>query len=142
MHLDLKSSGKMSLKRPDAIDWEIVTPSPVQVRIDKNRVQVTSSGSTHIYKVSEMSQDQIASGIGLLTPWLTLDATVLSANYIIHQEGERRFSFAPKTEQPILEHMEVTLTQPGHIDRLKMYERSGDMMEIHFTTPTVVRTPP
>jgi len=139
MNLDLKSEGHLSFKKPDKVIWEVVRPSPVTVKLSKEDIQITTASETHTYKVQEISQDHVAKGLGLLWPWLTFDVHALSEQYKMSKLSDRSFQFEPKSAGLPVTKIQASLTKEGHLDRLKLFENSGDWMEIQFGNPKIVR---
>ena len=139
MNLDLKSDGRMTIKKPDDISWEILHPSPILVRLNKSEVKITNGDDTQIFKFQELSQDNMARGVGLLLPWLTLDVKALSEQYKMSQEADGQFLFEPKISSVSISKMKLLLKKNGHLERLTLYETSGDWMEIRFGQPTIIR---
>lgn len=139
MNLDLKSEGHLSFKKPDQVIWEVVKPSPVTVRLSKENIEIKTASETHSYKVQEISQDHVAKGLGLLWPWLTFDAHALNEQYKMSKLSERNFLFEPKTSGLPVTKIQASLTKDGRLDRLKLFENSGDWMEIQFGNPKIIR---
>lgn len=144
MKLDLQSEGRLAFKRPDDVTWEILKPSPVTVKMSKSDVQITSASGTQVFKFQELSQDNMARGIGMLKPWLTLDAHALTEQYTITKQGDATFLFEPKASASgqAITKISLTLAKAGHLQSLKLFEKSGDWIEIFFTSPKIVSKNP
>ncbi len=139
MNLDLRSEGRMALKRPDEVVWEIQKPSRVTVQINRKEISITSAGERQVLKISELSHDNAARGFGLLMPWLTLDTAALVAQYEITSGADHTFQFVPKQGNSTVVKMRAHLTPAGHLDKLQLFEKSGDTLEILFATPRIKR---
>lgn len=139
MNLDLKSEGHLSFRKPDRVVWEVVKPSPVKVSLSKDEIEIKTESDVHTYKMREISQDHVAKGLGLLWPWLTFDTKALSEQYKMSKISDLSFEFEPKTSGLPVGKIQASLTKDGHLDRLKLFENSGDWMEIQFGRPKIVR---
>jgi outer membrane lipoprotein carrier protein len=139
MKLDLQSDGRLTLNKPDRIIWEITKPSRLVVTISKTDVRIESKGETQTFKFQELSQDNVANGINMLVPWLMLDAHALSETYRVTEDADHGFVFEPKKANGSITKMILFLNDNGHLKRLKLFEASGDWIEIQFDAPKVVR---
>lgn len=144
MNLDLKSEGQLTFVRPNDIEWEIHKPNLLTVKMNDSEVRITSKSgaeiSTQTFKISELPKDTAAAGIGLLKPWLMLDAESLGAHYKVTRPAPRTYSFEPKDGPRLFSKIETRLNSKGHVERLVLFEMSGDRMEIDFDEPKVVRS--
>lgn len=142
MGVDLKSEGRVQVVRPDQVIWEIMKPSHVTVKIDKSRVEIVSGNgpekTVQSLKLEDLPHDKAAGGIGLLLPWLTLDAKRLSTDYKIFEVEKKSFRFEPQAAASgLFEKIEIQLDDSGFLRRLQLMESSGDSLDIDFDEPTV-----
>lgn len=141
MGVDLKSEGRLDVERPDRVSWEILKPSHVEVTIDKTEVRMTSGEgadkSEHRFQLSELPKDKGAGGVGLIMPWLLLDAERIAADYKITKVDDKTFRFQPRTSSKLFEQIEIVLAPTGFLRRLTLNESSGDFLEITFESPKI-----
>lgn len=140
MGLDLKSEGRLEVAPPDRVIWQIRKPSPLTVRIDTKRVEIVSGvgkeESRQEVKLDDISGDRRGGGIGSILPWLTLDAERLTADYRVTQIDDQDFRFESRTRP---EKIELRLGKGGVLRRLRLFESSGDSIELSFDNPVVKR---
>ncbi len=136
MNLDLKSSGRLSVNSSGEVRWEIQKPSAVTVQIDAEKVQITSRDDNHVFQLKEISQDNVARGIGLMLPWLKLDAKTLASEYKITKVSGAIYDFEPKKPAPPMIKMTAEIAKDGHVRRLKLFETSGDSVGNRIRTPS------
>ncbi|MBS1961834.1 MAG: outer membrane lipoprotein carrier protein LolA [Bdellovibrionales bacterium] len=149
--MQMKSEGRLTLRRPDAVIWEVRKPARVKVELDSKGIRITSgegkSATVQTFSSSEMSaqmqKDKATSSLHDLVAWLKLDAHALSEQYAItttgtDARGQSRFVFTPKKPGPFAS-MEMELAKAGHLAKLVLNEASGDRMTLEFARPKVVK---
>lgn len=147
--MQMKSEGRLTLRRPDAVTWEVRKPARVKVELDPNGMRITSGeGKTATVQTfstaqmgASMSGDKDASSLRDLVAWLKLDAHALAEQYAIATTGGNRFFFTPKKPGPIAS-MEMELAKAGHLSKLVLNESSGDRMTLEFSRPKIVKGAP
>ena len=137
MQIELKSSGVLKLEPPNKVEWKITKPQPLTVRLDKDRIAITSDGKTETFKTGEGPTAKDRRNFEDLLNWLSLDAHAIAKNYSVTKLGERNFRFQAKRPDATIRDMTMTLNKNGHVDLLKFDEASGDQISIRFATPKV-----
>jgi outer membrane lipoprotein-sorting protein len=140
MGLELRSSGRLEIHRPDQIVWEILKPSHLWVSIDKEKFRLKEGdGAEQVFELNQLSQENAARGVGLLKPWLLLDVKALSEQYAVEKVRPGFYVFTPKSDVKFFKAMDVTIGKAGHMEKMLLHEPSGDTLEIAFGTPKVVK---
>ena len=140
MGMDMKSEGRLTLKRPDVVVWEILKPARVKVELGTTGIKITSGEGANAtgqsFSADQMPQDKGASGMRDLVAWLKLDAKALSEQYVITKTPAERYLFEPRKTGPF-KSMEMALAKDGHLETLVLNEASGDRMTLTFAKPRV-----
>src|SRR6185312_8598115 len=93
MNLQLKSEGRLQLRRPDRVVWEITQPSPVRVSLDHSQIEIqTGTGpdtQVQTIKTGEAPSEQAAQSLTALIAWLSLDSHALASQYLITSSGKQ-----------------------------------------------------
>jgi outer membrane lipoprotein-sorting protein len=141
--MQMKSEGRLTLKRPDSVIWEIRKPAHVKVELDLKKIRITSgdgaSATVQTFTADQMPKDKDASSLRDLVAWLKLDAHALADQYVITKTTEDHFNFAPKKTGPFRT-MEMDLSKAGHLKTLTLNETSGDRMILSFERPRVLKS--
>jgi hypothetical protein len=140
--MEMKSEGRLTLKRPDSVVWEVTKPAPVKVELGRAGVRITNgegaSARVENFPTAEMPKEGSASSLHDLVAWLRLDAHALSTQYAIAKTAPDHFIFTPKKPGPFRT-MEMDLSQDGHLKKLVLNEATGDQMRLTFAKPRVMR---
>lgn len=142
MDMEMRSEGRLTLKRPDTVIWEVLKPARVKVELGAKEIRITSgegpAASREIYSVDQMPGDKGASSLRDLVAWLKLDAHALHEQYAITRSSNGNYVFVPRKAGPFRS-MEMNLAKAGHLETLILNESSGDRMTLKFAKPRVVR---
>ena len=140
MDIKLKSTGFMTLIRPDTVIWEVVTPDRLVITISDAEVTLESGPKNNPKKMhfkNSKGGTSLSSGPwSQLTAWMSLDAQKLFENYRVQQNGKDSFTFFPKNESALIQHMKMRLGSDGFVRTLHLLERSGDEMSMEFGAST------
>ncbi len=140
--MQMKSEGRLTLRRPDSVVWEITRPAPVRVDLGNGKIRIQSgegaSATVQNFSADQMPKDKDASSLRDLVAWLRLDAHALAEQYAITRTTADHFVFAPKKTGPFRT-MEMDLSKSGHLEKLVLNEVSGDRMTLTFGPPRVVK---
>ncbi len=143
MNLDLPSSGRIVVRRPDQVTWEVLKPAYVRVNINSQHVQIVSGEGAHaktqVFKAAELGGSEQAKWMARLLPWLLLDARALSKQYTVSLIREGQLQFLPRETKGPFAKLEIELNKAGHMGRLVLFEPSKDTLEIRFGRPRIVR---
>ncbi len=141
--MQMKSEGRLTLRRPDTVIWEIRKPAHVKVELDLKGIRITSgdgrAATVQAFSADQMPKDQDASSLHDLVAWLKLDAHALAEQYTITKTTENHFDFAPKKAGPFRS-MEMDLSKAGQLEKLTLNETSGDRMILSFERPRVIKS--
>ncbi len=142
LKMNLKSKGKLSVERPHRVNWVITEPAPVSVLMDQEKVVVKmgegSDAQTQIFKMSDLSTQDGFSSLATITSWMKLDAQQLSKDYEVTEDTKDLYTFKPKNKtDSLFESLEMSLAKSGYLKSLKIFEKSGDSLEIQFSEPKV-----
>ena len=140
--LKLPSEGVLKVNRPNRVDWKIMSPSFVQlVLIDRQVLLKTGEGKEA--KVERLFLDgpmdpNISKGLVSMMAWLKLDIPTITSSFTITDIGKRAYKCLPKDPNSFLfENLIFHLHPKGFLEKLILNERSGDNLEISFSTPKV-----
>jgi outer membrane lipoprotein-sorting protein len=140
--MQMKSEGRLTLRRPDSVIWEVTKPARVRVELGSAGVRITSgdgqAASVQTFSADQMPKDRDASSLHDLVAWLKLDAHVLAAQYTITKTTGDHFVFTPKKSGPF-KTMEMDLSRAGHLEKLILNETSGDRMTLTFGRPRMIK---
>jgi outer membrane lipoprotein-sorting protein len=145
MGVQLKSEGRLSLHRPNKVVWEITQPSPLEVTLEHDQIQIRSgrgpAAQVQTLKMSEASLDQPTQSMAGLIAWLNLDARALSEQYKVFAKDSNSFRFEPKQKDLMpFDNLEMSLGKDGQLKRLTLHEVSQDTLDIEFGPPTFSRS--
>lgn len=142
MKSPLKSEGTLKVQRPDQVQWEIVKPSRVLVTLSPSLISLESgegdSKTVQSFKRGDLAQGKESRALEGLVSWLQVDAIALSKEYRVMKTGEREYQFEPRAiETSPFEKLQMKLSLKKHIEKLLLFEKSGDLLEISFGSPKV-----
>jgi outer membrane lipoprotein-sorting protein len=142
MGMQMKSEGRLTLRRPDSVIWEVTKPARVKVELTSAGIRITSGEGTtatvQSFSAAQMPKDGDALGLHDLVAWLRLDAHALSEQYTITRTTTDHFIFAPKKIGPF-KTMEMDLSGAGQLTKLVLNESSGDQMTLQFGKPHLLK---
>jgi len=140
MGMEMKSEGRLTLRRPSTVIWEILKPARVKVELGTKEIKITSgegaNATVQSFSSDQLPDDKGASSMRDLVAWLKLDAKALSEQYVITKTPADRYLFEPRKPGPFLS-MEMALSKKGHLETLVLNETSGDRMTLTFAKPRV-----
>ena len=145
---EIDARGHLRLERnPSKVIWDISNPSRLRVILAPNEMRMISDYGTSRAKTSIFAKDSVmnqqAKNIQALTAWLNLDTDYLYSNYRIFSKGEGVYEFKPKeTDKSPFRKLEMKTAVGGHVQHLKLEERSRDVIELSFALPMIVRAKP
>ncbi len=141
MGLQMKSEGRLTLKRPDTVVWEVTKPAHVKVELGAAGIRITTgegvSATIQNYPADQMPKEGDGASLHDLVAWLKLDAHALANQYAITRTNADHFIFAPKKNGPF-KTMEMDLSGAGHLEKLILHEASGDQMTLRFGKPRII----
>ena len=148
--MEIASEGRLRLGNPaggenGTVVWEITKPAPVRITLDGKGIDIvngTGAQASHQhFSSSDMPQEGSAGSFSSLGAWLKLDAHAISENYAVESSESGRYRFTPKKSGGPFAKLELEIGRLGHLERLNIFERSGDEITLRFSKPTVVRSP-
>ena len=144
LDVDIKSNGKLQVKWSDHVIWKIESPSPFEFVFNSSEIKITSksyAGKERVdtYKIGETISKKDAKGLMQLLLWLRLDADGLVKHYSICRQDDLLRFFPIESEDIVFKQLDMSLCKTGYIKSLKLYEKSGDLINIEFSKPTILR---
>jgi hypothetical protein len=133
--LNLISTGRLEVEKPNRVVWTVLTPSFLEVRIAQKDLTMTTmkDGQKREQKISfdQMGGEQGAKGLALLVPWLEMDVDKLMAQYSIVETAPSQLEFTP-SDSALFKTIGMKLAKNGHMRTLTFNERNGDSIQIDF----------
>lgn len=142
MGIELKSEGKMELIRPDKVVWKVTSPSPLELVLDKRLLSMTmgtgTSKKTEQFSLDGPLDPSVSKSLFSLIAWLKVDVPVIQESYTIFEIDKRTFKCVPKEDKlGVFQSLTLFLHKKGHLEKLFIEEKSGDRIELRFSTPTI-----
>lgn len=148
----IDSSGWLHLERhPGKVVWRVEKPSAVEVALSEGTMRITQDAGKPNAHVTELNAknafaDEGKESMRQMTAWLNLDAEALFAQYKIYRTGFSMYRFEPQNASSRalspFKSLAMVLNRAGHLESLSLEERSGDLIQIKFAKPNIVRGEP
>src|SRR5690606_23170396 len=114
------SKGRFSFRRPDHLEWEVLSPAKSKMVFDQGKVEIYE-GEKLKSSFKSGSVDQRALGaIQHLKAWLTLDRDFIAKNYTVSELSKNTFLFTPQGESRPFKSIKVLVGKNAHIERLEL----------------------
>jgi hypothetical protein len=135
LNLDLVSTGRLQVDKPEKVLWTVLTPSFLEVAIEKKQLTLTSlkNGTKQIQKISfeQMGSNKDSQGLAILLPWLEMDVDALLKEYRVDSTSPSKIQFTPKNTS-LFKTIQLSLGKNKHIETLLFQEKTGDSIAIGF----------
>lgn len=138
MGIDISSQGTFTLIPPDKVIWKVTKPSLMTLTLDKDSLTMKGEGETLVLKQDGPSK-KVSDSIQKIVSWLKMDVKQLVKDYQVFEVAKQRYRFVPLDKDSPFKGMEMDLALNGHLEKLRLQEKSGDEIEIKFSSPRVVR---
>jgi outer membrane lipoprotein-sorting protein len=140
----IESSGKFSFVSPEKVSWEVTKPSLMRMTLDGEKVSIRSGEGSNAkeetYRLGSQMGEGAAKSLTRMTAWLKMDVNAISSSYDVYQEKSGEYRCVPKKgEEALFESLTIKLHPSGHMERLILGERSGDLITIQFSKPEITR---
>lgn len=140
--MELKSEGEMELSRPNKVIWTIKKPGFSKVELEGNSIKLTSGeGSEQKSRTMILGKEtdpNVSKAILSMMAWMRMDVPEIQKTYVISDLGKDEFRCEPKNPvTSVFAALNFKLHSKGHVETLKIEEKSGDFILIHFDKPSV-----
>jgi len=142
LNVHLRSKGVLTVEKPHTVFWKIVEPSPLLVRIDDKKLELTNGSGTNVEKqtMELLNLPSAMKNLNLLTTWMKLDPVELSQNYRIYKKTKENYIFEPRDLQTAMfESFEMVMEANGQLKSLTLLEKSKDSLHIEFSNPKILK---
>ncbi len=136
----LKATGRLEVRRPGIVRWEIITPSRLVVDLTPTEVRIESGEGEAVQKqVFPMSKAATESKTwNALSPWMDLNPKEIYSRYEVTSEKKGVYRMIPREiKSSPFKSLQITLSDRGHIKSLDFEEASSDRMVFDFGTPKI-----
>lgn len=132
----IKSSGSLTVQMPDRVEWRILKPSPLTVEISKDHITMNDGAGRNRIAADSIPAAQRAQFFALFD-WLRMDADAILQSYRVEKSAEGRFALVPLKPDAFLLGMNITLNTKGHVETMRLLEKSGDELLFEFGKPKI-----
>lgn len=137
INVRLLSEGRLQIKKPNVVIWEIEKPafSRVTLKGGEMRIQSDVGKPEEVFNAKEGGREADRN-IRSMMVWLKMDAEEMFREYRVWEVLPRTFRFEPFQKDLVpFQNLTMELSAKGDLKKLKIHEKSGDDLEISFATP-------
>lgn len=144
--MELKSEGEMRLELPGKVVWTIKKPSFSKVELEGNTIKMTSGQGaeqkTQTMVLGKETDPNVSKAILSMMAWMRMDVPEIEKSYVISELGKNEFRCEPKNPAvSVFAALNFKLHPKGHVEELKIEEKSGDLIQIEFDKPQIKLVP-
>lgn len=140
----LKSQGHLRVEAPSSLVWTLTKPSFLKFELKGGDAQITSGegadATVQKFSKAQMASSPQAKSLDGIASWLKFDPAYLTKEFTVSRTTGGKLKFAPKdlSNSPFST-IELLLTKDGVVKTLALAEKSGDLIELEFQKPTIVK---
>lgn len=140
----LKSDGELVVHRPDQVIWTVKHPAFLKLTLSPTEIHLEQGEGAErreqTWKFGAQISGDYVKGIRDLVVWLKLDVKAITETYTLDETKPNELTCTRKIEDKLspFKSMRLKIGASGHLEKLFLDERSGDLMELTFAKPEMV----
>lgn len=141
----LASQGHLDVVAPNSLIWTVTKPSFLEFKLVGGDAQITSGkgadANVQKFTKAQMASSAQAKSLDGIASWLKFDPTFLTKEYSVTKNADGSLNFTPhKLEESPFSSIQLSFAKEAFVKRLRLSEKSGDLIEIEFEKPVIVST--
>jgi len=142
MKSPIKLVGILKVSQPNQIRWEILKPSHLLVNLNEKEIIVENgegeSKTVQVFKRGDMTLNKENKALESMVGWIKMDLNALKKDYGVTQFAVNEFLFVPYSkESSFFQKLKMKVTKNKNIEKITLFEKSGDLIEITFGKPKI-----